>query len=933
MSYPIQFKGAKWYNCDLHLHTVASACFQDRTVTAEQWIQDAINKGLHCVAVTDHNTGMSIDEIKNAAIGKNITIFPGVEITCDTSKIHLLILFDSNADSNTIHDFLVRADIHREDFGKQDASTNKSIFEILEIANIDGAMVIPAHIDEYNGLESLSHANLEDLFLNKNINAVQVVHKKFLDPTLIVIGNEVLKNEINTYYGTPRPEIGESTIKKWYDAVQSAIQKKLSILTFSDNPHEPGNPKHGLWGIGQVSTWIKMSETPSLEGLRQAFLLPKFRVRNSFSDERQIFNYPALWIKSLKIENTILTKENEPLLFHFNPQLNTIIGGRGSGKSSILKFIRGLFNKSSDLDALQDILTEHNDFYKKQSGRPPKGAFTDSSKITIEFVRNEFIYKITASNIFNSENQIITIHKLLENEDWQEVTDTGFIDFFDFEHYSQKQIYEIAQEPNALRERIDNSIEEVIDLKRRRDFIKVSFLEKSSSIRVMILSLENKGKLETKLRDVQASITRLQESGVSAIITEKDLYDKEYQLLLNVYNQLDEKCKALENANIFISQDIIVSAPFSPTHFNELDSILNATKSDLNTVNELLGKGLEDLIIIRDKFIKDILETRWYADKQSKEAEFSALKETLAKDGINDISSFEMLNAEKEKLNIEILELNSSEENLTNEIAERIRLLSEYTLISKEISEKRQDFLNEIIKTDKIKIEIKQFRNKSDFEEKLRYILQRENNTFQNDIDALIDMCFTGLVERQIINFRNIFEKIKKGEDVSTFVSGHFVNLVKALTDAQLDEIAILLPEDEIEFKFMPSGTTGYRSLSTASAGQKTTAILTFILSHGIQPLILDQPEDDLDNRLVYELVVDRLLEAKNSRQIIVVTHNANIPVNGDSDYIISLDSESKYMKILHEGTVEQSEIKKEICDVMEGGQQAFDFRSRRYGQ
>jgi len=108
---------------------------------------------------------------------------------------------------------------------------------------------------------------------------------------------------------------------------------------------------------------------------------------------------------------------------------------------------------------------------------------------------------------------------------------------------------------------------------------------------------------------------------------------------------------------------------------------------------------------------------------------------------------------------------------------------------------------------------------------------------------------------------------------------------------------------------------------------------LTFILSYGKIPLILDQPEDDLDNRLVYDLIVDRLKKAKENRQLIVVTHNANIPVNGDAEYIISMDTESKKLKILNEGTVEQTAIKKEICDVMEGSEQAFNMRSKRYKQ
>ena len=141
----------------------------------------------------------------------------------------------------------------------------------------------------------------------------------------------------------------------------------------------------------------------------------------------------------------------------------------------------------------------------------------------------------------------------------------------------------------------------------------------------------------------------------------------------------------------------------------------------------------------------------------------------------------------------------------------------------------------------------------------------------------------------------------------------------------------LFMPEDEIEVQYKPNPTCGFKSLSTASAGQKTTAILTFILSYGNTPIILDQPEDDLDNRLVYDLIVHKLKQAKENRQIIIVTHNANIPVNGDSEYIISMDSESRFLKVFSEGSVDKKEIKKEICDVMEGSEKAFEMRSNRY--
>lgn len=93
----------------------------------------------------------------------------------------------------------------------------------------------------------------------------------------------------------------------------------------------------------------------------------------------------------------------------------------------------------------------------------------------------------------------------------------------------------------------------------------------------------------------------------------------------------------------------------------------------------------------------------------------------------------------------------------------------------------------------------------------------------------------------------------------------------------------------------------------------------------------MDQPEDDLDNQLIYELIVDRLANSKNKRQIIAVTHNANIPVNGDSEWVIAMNSESKDIEVLCEGSIEDQRIKDVICNIMEGGREAFKLRAKRY--
>lgn len=927
----IEFKGSKWYKCDLHLHTTASQCFQDQAVSAKEWVERAIQQGLDCVAVTDHNTGVNIDLIKAAAKEFNLVVFPGVEITCDTSKIHLLILFDVDKSSADIRDFLVRADIKADDFGKQTASTNKSIFEITKLAQQDGAIVIPAHIDEYNGLESVSVKNLEQYFTEYNIKAVQVVHSEFTTDDFEPNNNHLMKQRLNDYYNNPKLPIDDSVLKKWYTPVKIAKEKNLALLTFSDNPHEPKNPKHGLWGIGQRFTWIKMDECINLESLRQAFLLPESRIKNDFLKKHTPYKFPDLWIKSISIENSTLTQKNVPLKINFNPQMNTIIGGRGSGKSSVLRFIRGVFNRTLDLNDLREIIKDHEDFYKKESGKPLKGVLNENTIIEIEIVRNSELHKVTASSITNSEKQSIKIEKLNSEKVWTIIQDEFYIDFFQFEHYSQKQIYEIAQEPNALRERIDNAIPDIQELKNNKEIAKKEFLEKSASIRKSESILLNKGKIETKIRDIESNIHKLKESGISDLLASNQKFTLEQKLLENFYNQIKNKEVELDEFSKNFKLDNIDFENFDTEFVNELSNATKKIIDDIHTIKESIEELKLKTSKLKDEFLINLKASTWLQQKKLNAEQLQDKKIELEEEGLDLISDFEQYNREKEELENQLTNINTHVVIKAKEIEEKNNYLEIYTNLTKDITTKRKLFLDSIVTGDKIKVNIKPFRNRMEFETRLRKVLQREGETFQTDIDKLLDFCFKGNVEFKIKELRSIILQLKNDDGNKLGLNGNFVNFIKSLNDAQIDEIEIILPEDEIEIQYKSSSLSSFKSLSTASAGQKTTAILTFILSYGNLPLILDQPEDDLDNRLVYELIVERLKIAKEKRQLIIVTHNANIPVNGDAELIISMNTESKYLQVLYEGTVDKDYIKKEICDVMEGGETAFEMRSLRY--
>jgi predicted ATPase len=108
--------------------------------------------------------------------------------------------------------------------------------------------------------------------------------------------------------------------------------------------------------------------------------------------------------------------------------------------------------------------------------------------------------------------------------------------------------------------------------------------------------------------------------------------------------------------------------------------------------------------------------------------------------------------------------------------------------------------------------------------------------------------------------------------------------------------------------------------------------MLAFLLAHGTEPLVLDQPEDDLDNHLIYDLVVQQIRASKQRRQLIIVTHNPNIVVNGDAEMIYALDFNSQCF-ISQSGSLQNQVMRNEVCNVMEGGKDAFERRYQRLGR
>ncbi|SET43433.1 PHP domain-containing protein [[Clostridium] aminophilum] len=919
----MEYVGTRWYKCDFHIHTMSSECYAEKN-TYEEWMEEVYKKGLNCIAVTDHNDYRAIDTVREIGQKKGITVFPGVEVTCDTSKIHMLILFDVDKTQENVRDFLNRLDIDSGLIGKS-IGTSQSVFDVCKLAKEKGALVIAAHIDEPASISEMAPQQLQKLLNEDYVDAVQVVNSMEWEAYAITKDKQKLFDTFKKKYG---PSVDEKTIETWRKTYEKVLKARIPMIAASDNPSEAGSTRHGLWGIGRRFTWIKMDKNPSLESVRQAFLSTDVRVCIDTDSDTIPERIPELWIKSLTITDTTINPQNRAISLDFNPQLNCVIGGRGSGKSSVVRTLTGglqLADRSTET-----IQAEQDNYYKRvktdsKTGES-LGILKDKSQIVIEMVRNNGLYKVVVSNIKSSKDQVRRIYRYNDEEqDWIEIED-NFLEFMKAQVYTQKEIFEIAKDSEALLKIIDQEIEETATLKAKCVKAFDEVIRKKKEIHEYELLCSGEEMLKTEIRDLDDQITLFKKSGISDQIEAVQNFSNEeaeinrIKLLLSEYEtKLTNAVNSVPSLELKIEMD-----KCSKELAGVYDVISQKVGDELNKVFLAIAeiKNIQESI---DVFLTD---SEWIKKKNDTQVAFDKVKSDLEEKNIEVTKLGELMNLKTEKEQ-QLLQIGEVKKKLKTANGELRRLVKQYEQQLIVLRNAREGFVSNVLgDDDNVQIKFIPAANRESFEKEIKELIGKDGVRVNEDIQKLEEIVFG---KKGIDEYRNIIRQIRTDQELKESFSATFKKAIRELDTDKFYRLEELIPNDELVVSYKPEGGKKYVPLSTASAGQKTTAILTFILAYGNVPLILDQPEDDLDNKLVYELVVKRLKIAKRNRQIIVITHNANIPVNGDAEYITSMDSDSVSVKKKYEGTLDQAEIRSEICDVMEGSEFAFSMRAHKY--
>ena len=894
--------GSRWWRVDFHTHSPVSYDFGSQSDRENpdwtRWLTAARDAGIQAIAVTDHNSAEAIVRLQNAS--SNVEgapdIFPGAELTA-SGGTHLLLLMDSDCTQQHVEYFLSTVHIPVDKRGQDEARSPNSVEQILEYCG-DDALIIGAHVNRSKGLLELTGQERLAILRHPRLAAVEV------DP------NEPLD-------------------ESWFDGSRTEIGRKLSQLWSSDS--------HSFNKFGRRFTWVKMTR-PSLEGLRLALLDGAASLKLARHDDSGDPNVHAdLAIESITIQQGKFMGRPTPLTIRFNPWLSAIIGGRGTGKSTLVDFCRQALRRESELDVHgsdeEGSLRELRDLFDRRMRVPgsggAEGLLTHQTCIELVYRKNGDRFVLS----WNQEGDAEPIALLNGEESIPQEGDVR--ERFPVRLYSQKQLFALAQDPNALLEVIDDSrAVRKPEIARTMDRLEARYLSLRAEARSASRQAGDLPARRASLADIQRKMDVLQEGGHAHVL---NLYRMRRQRDDTWQEVLRGASKAVDSVERTASELLVADLDL-PSEVADDPPI-----AGLRRAHEALQRSVGHL---RQRVTESVERTRqdmegirigedaslWRTAVGASEDQFREASAQLAEEGIADPDEYADLVQQAVRLRREIEVLENQQERAEQLENEAENTLKEYRERRGELSQKRQDFAQET-SGENIQVKVNSLELYGNIASQLRDILGTER--FENDRRAIAQRIQPESGEswdwERLDEIVTLMRQFRSGEvDTWAAQDARFNTHMKTVPPERIDRLALYVPEDAVTVRFRDQQGQAWRSLAQGSPGQQTAALLAFVLGYGTEPIILDQPEDDLDNTLIYELLVKRLRETKLNRQVIVVTHNPNIVVHGDAELVLSLEAAAGQSHVACQGGLQERNVRDEICRVMEGGREAFKSRYQR---
>src|SRR5579864_1466835 len=874
--------GLVFKKLDLHLHTPASQCFADKSVTTDQILQEALKRGLDGIAVTDHNSGAWVNAMKKAA-GKKLVVFPGVELTCASGKegIHIIALFDPSSGTAEVEILLGNLGLKPAEYGNIKTVVQKDPIDVARIVHDRGGLVVLAHADSTRGV-------LADMRGQQRINLIQCLY-------------------VNAAEGTDFRDDGKKKTHKrvvdLLDGTDPEYKRKLAVYQASDNPSGNNDGQHALAGIGTRCAFFKLDQI-NLQGMRQCFADPDVRIRQDFEFTEVV--YPR--IRSIKVTGGFL--EGQEAVFHGG--LNSIIGAKGTGKSLLIEFLRFGLNQ------------------------PPgnEGIRADHEAKLASRLENYGYVEITLSD---ETGQEFTIRRTYDPADDHPYTGDAYdIDqLFPVLFLSQNEIIKIAE----------NEDEQIAFLDRFLDFRSYhdEIAEYESQLKAFDGQLAEGFRAFPESRQVELSIA-------TATKEIEHLDNALTNPAFDTFAKHDAKDRAIreQGASLKTARETVERFATTASQITT-----GGVPSDLS--NDPILKRLQDLNKDAKAHVISVLAeiSGVIARKeQAYEAEYAKWAPTYA--------------AAKKQYDDEVKKGGGDYKNLAQKRAKRVRdveLMQQKLASSKQKSDSIKDITasrSEILgKLRSTREKFSQARKErcalieSDAKGRLRVRIQESSNVeeFRTRLMSLKRGSYLKDVEiDSICEDANSEEFIKAVLRYGVFGKGETLEALANKTDidsARMKSLAEFLCSEfkyeqllALEYKALPAdrpeilynvGQDHFEPLNRLSVGQKCTAMLIIALSDGTFPIVIDQPEDSLDIRSIWEDMCHKIRGNKERRQFIFTTHNSSLAVASDTDKFIIMEAEASRGQIVFSGSMDHQPISEEVLLYLEGGRDTYRAKYGKY--
>lgn len=876
---------ARFFKCALQVNPVGYIRYrgQQQTLSEDEYNQQllaaALEAGIEVIGLANHGSVDGADKIRALFAANGIVVFPGFEIA-SSEKIHFVCLFDENKTGQELERILGRLDLLDPQEGV--LPTNLTAIQLIEKVIEIGGFVYAAHSTNDDGVlkRRMNHA-----WQHKELRAAQIPGPvEDLKGVESDFYRKVFLNKDPSYHRSrPMAAINAADV-----AVPEAIKADAA------------------------SCLIKMTR-PCFASFKQAFIDPESRVRLN-SDKPE--NYASA-IERVRIVGGYL----DGLDIEFSEHLNAMIGGRGTGKSTLVECIRFAL----DLKPFgSSAKAQHEAVVKANLG-------AERGQIKL-YVRSAAMHgrRFTISRKYGDHPVVLDEGGGVSSYQPRDVLPR-------LELFGQNEIYELTRDVPSRSRLVERFLEG--DHAEAEAIIAKALQRLRENREAIVRALSQRAEIEAeveRLPKLQEQAHQFRELGLDEKLKVVPKLEKEKQLSARSSEELARLREAIDGLRdslpdaAFLSDaalEGLLHADSLRGQRSLLETLTEQARLALGQLEQAQGQATQGLAPLQEQLLAAIS-----TEEDKLEQAFKEIPASQGKSGRQIGAEYQTLLKQIEQIKPRQAILQSRQAQIDELYGERKRLLFELS----EATSTRASAMQKSVKS----------LNKR-LGRKVRLTLRNEGAR-EPMYDFLSGCNLEGVGPRRLAWVREgefspaaLAEGIRAHDQASLeFSWGATAGTAQALyrlPESKLLELEELILPDTMGIEL--NVTHGdqeaqFRGIDDLSTGQQCTAVLHLLLLDNQDPLILDQPEDNLDNAFIAERIVAELRKAKLNRQFIFATHNANIPVFGDAEWIgvLSVDDGRGHVLTEQQGAIDLPSIQGLAADILEGGEAAFNQRREKYG-